>query len=239
MAGEPESLDTDEPLERRQRRHWFDRVIMLSDGVFAISITLLALELRGPATWTTAADIWRVLAPQLDAYALSFLVIGVYWLAHRRFFAMIHEADPPITVLNLIFLALVGLVPTVTHLVHGGGPIQPAMEVYSAFVVAIGVALAALWGYAALIADKVAPEVGRPARVFGFLLILLTPPLFLLLVSGLRNPPPGLVPLAIAGLFLVGWPMRLWILRRLDGAASRSAAQTQSPVSGPAGAGRP
>ncbi|HSZ50014.1 MAG TPA: TMEM175 family protein [Caulobacteraceae bacterium] len=238
MAGEPESLDTDEPLERRVRRHWFDRVIMLSDGVFAISITLLALELRAPATWNTAADIWRNLAPQLDAYALSFLVIGVYWLAHRRFFAMILEADPPITVLNLIFLALVALLPAVTHLVHGGGPIQPAMGVYSALVVAIGVTLAALWGYAALIADKVAPEVRSSARIFGFLLILLTPPLFLLLVSGLRNPPPGLVPLTIAGLFLIGWPMRLLILRRLESGRS-SSGRAPGPVTDPAGASHP
>jgi uncharacterized membrane protein len=238
MAGEPESLDTDEPLERRRRRHWFDRVIMLSDGVFAISMTLLALEMRGPTTWTTAAELWRVLAPQLDAYALSFLVIGVFWLAHRRFFAMILDADPPITVLNLTFLAMVCLLPAVTHLVHSDGPTQAAMEVYSALVVAIGVALAALWGYAAFIGDKVAPEVGRPARIFIFVLILFTPPFFLLLVSALRNPPPGAVPLALAALFLVGWPMRLWILRRLNGAAAKPA-QTMSPVTGGAGASPP
>ena len=40
---EPESLDTDEPLQKRIERHWFDRLIMLSDGVFAIAMTLLAL----------------------------------------------------------------------------------------------------------------------------------------------------------------------------------------------------
>jgi uncharacterized membrane protein len=216
VAGEPESLDTDEPLERRRRRHEFDRIIMLSDGVFAISMTLLALEMRGPATWTTAGDIWRTLAPQLDAYALSFLVIAVYWLAHRRFFAMILRADPPVTVLNLVFLALVGLLPSTTHLVHAGGPTESAMEVYSALVVAIGVALGALWGYAALVADLAAPEVGRSERIFTFILILVTPPLFLLLASWLRNPPPGVVPVALAALFLVGWPLRLWVLRRLQ-----------------------
>jgi uncharacterized membrane protein len=223
VAGEPESLDTDEPLERRRRRHWFDRVIMLSDGVFAISATLLALEMHGPSTWTTAGDIWRTLAPQLDAYALSFLVIAVYWLAHRRFFAMILDADPPVTIMNLVFLALVGLLPAVTHLIHSGGPIYAAMEVYSGLVAAIGVALAALWGYAALVADLVAPEIGRPARVFIFVLILITPPLFLLLMSWLRNPPPGVVPLALAALFLVGWPMRLWVLRWMDGLGSGAA----------------
>jgi uncharacterized membrane protein len=221
MAGEPESLDVTEGLERRRHRHWFDRVIMLSDGVFAIAITLMALELRGPVNWTGVADIWRGLAPELDAYALSFLVIGVYWLAHRRFFAMITTADAPVTVLNLVFLALVALIPAATRFVHGAGPLQAAMEVYSVLVIAIGVALAALWGYAALIANLVSPEVGWLSRWFTFLLILLTPPLFLLLVSGLRNPPHGLVPATLASLFLVGWPMRLWVLRRLDGARAK------------------
>ncbi|MEO8813045.1 MAG: hypothetical protein ABI376_09065 [Caulobacteraceae bacterium] len=51
MAGEPESLDIDEALERRRRRHWFDRLIMLCEGVFAIAITLMAFDLRGPAAW--------------------------------------------------------------------------------------------------------------------------------------------------------------------------------------------
>jgi uncharacterized membrane protein len=238
MAGEPESLDTDEPLERRRRRHWFDRVIMLSDGVFAISMTLLALEMNAPSNWTTAADIWRTLAPQLDAYTLSFLVIAIFWLAHRRFFAAILDADPPITVLNLIFLGLVGLLPAATHLVHGAGPTQAAMEVYSILVVAIGVALAALWGYAGLIADKVSPEVGKRTRIFSFLLILLTPPFFLFLVSGLHDPPPGLIPLLLIALFLVGWPMRMWVLRRLENARSTKTTSS-SPVTGPARASRP
>ncbi|MBV8684537.1 MAG: DUF1211 domain-containing protein [Caulobacteraceae bacterium] len=238
MAGEPESLDTDEPLERRRRRHWFDRVIMLSDGVFAISMTLLALEMYAPSKWTTALDIWRTLAPQLDAYALSFLVIAVFWLAHRRFFSMILDADPPITVLNLIFLGLVGLLPAATHLVHGGGPTQAAMEVYSSLVIAIGVALAALWGYAALIVDKVAPEIGKRTRIFSFLLILLTPPFFLFLVSGVHNPPPGLITLLLIGLFLVGWPMRMWVIRRLEGAHSTTTGAS-SPVTESARVSRP
>ncbi|HUZ14229.1 MAG TPA: TMEM175 family protein [Caulobacteraceae bacterium] len=217
MAGEPESLDIEEPLERRRHRHWFDRLIMLSDGVFAIAVTLLAFDLHGPASWRNVADIWAVLVPQLDAYALSFLVIAVYWLAHRRFLAMIVTIDAPLTVLNLFVLALVALLPAATKLVHGAGSVQPAMVIYAALVVAIGLALAAMWGYAALIADLVSSEVKRRVRWFLLGLIGLTPPLFLALVGPLRRPPHGLIPALLALMFLVGWRLRLSVLKRLQG----------------------
>ena len=160
---------------------------MLSDGVFAIAITLLAFNLHGPANWKTVGDIWRSLGPQLDAYSLSFVVISVYWLAHRRFFAMIVTVDAPVTVLNLVMLALVALVPAATEFVHGAGPLQPAMLIYSALVVAIGASVALIWGYAALVADLVDRTVSTPARWFLLVLMLTTPPLFLALVSVLHK----------------------------------------------------
>jgi len=235
MAGEPESLDTDESLERRRHRHWFDRLIMLSDGVFAIAITLLAFDLHPPATWTSVAQLWAALSPQLDAYTLSFVVISVYWLAHRRFFAMILTVDAPVTVLNLVTLALIALVPAATAFVHGTGPHEPAMLIYSGLVIAIGFSVAATWGYAALVADLVAREVGRVTRWFLLALIVVTPPLFLLLVAGVQSPASGLIPLLLVLLFLVGWRMRMWVLRRLPGGApspataSRRAARSARP----------
>ncbi|HEY1427560.1 MAG TPA: TMEM175 family protein [Caulobacteraceae bacterium] len=203
-------------LDDLRQSHWFDRVVMLSDGVFAIAITLLAFDIHGPARWSTLADIWSALAPQLDMYALSFLVISVYWLAHRRFMAMIVRIDAPATVLNLIFLALVTLLPAATKLVHAGGPTQASMVVYSALVVGIGVALACLWGYAGLVGDLVQPDVIRPVRWFLLVLILLTPPLFLFLVNGFGNVPYFVAPLLLALLFIVGWPLRLFVLHRLQ-----------------------
>ena len=235
MAGEPESLDTDESLERRRHRHWFDRLIMLSDGVFAIAITLLAFDLHGPKTWTSVGDLWTTLSPQLDAYALSFVVISVYWLAHRRFFAMIVTVDAPVTVLNLVTLALIALVPATTAFVHGAGPLQPAMIVYSGLVVAIGLSVAATWGYAALIANLVTREVTPPVRWFLLSLMVVTPPLFLLLVAGLRNPPSGAVPLLLTLLFLTGWRMRMWVLRRLPGGRKAPAASPKEEVVGAVG----
>jgi len=217
MAGVPEYLDVDDDLEGRRRRQWFDRMILLSDGVFAIALTLLAFDLRGPTAWDgQLMTLWANLAPQLDAYALSVVVISVFWLAHRRFMAMILVADPPITVLNLLMLSLVALLPSVTRLAHAESFYPAIMLVYGAVVVAIGISLAALWAYAALIA-KVAPaEVTLRTRWFLLLLILFTPPFFLLLVMAIPSPAPGVVPLSLVALFLVGWRMRLWTLKRLD-----------------------
>jgi hypothetical protein len=83
-------------------------------------------------------------------------------------------------------------------------------------VIAIGVALGCLWGYAGVIGDLVQKDVIGPVRWFLLALTLLTPPLFLLLVTGFRNPPYGLVPVVLASLFLIGWPLRLLVLHRLQ-----------------------
>jgi uncharacterized membrane protein len=218
MAGEPESLDTEEPLERRRHRHWFDRLIMLSDGVFAIAITLLAFDFHVPAAWQgDFPSLWAALAPQLDAYAMSFVVISVYWLAHRRFMAMILTVDAPAAVLNLIVLALVALLPATTRLIHAHQLQPSSMLVYGALVVAIGLALAAMWVWAALIADRVSPEVPRPLRWFYAALMVFTPAFFLLLTRVLPGRIPGLVPLTLVALFLIGWRLRLRVIARIAG----------------------
>jgi uncharacterized membrane protein len=218
MAGQLESLDTDEGLARRRHRHWYDRLMMLSDGVFAIAITLLAADITPPTVFHGGvASLWATLAPQLDAYALSFVVISVYWLAHRRFMAMILTVDAPVTILTLAFLGLVALLPAFTRLTHFQMGSGASMLIYGGLVVSIGVALAAMWGYAALIAGLVSGEVPTSQRWYYFLLILLTPPFFLLLTRILPAATPGLIPLTLVVLFLIGASMRRWIVSRLGG----------------------
>ena len=217
MAGD-DLLDADEGLEARRRRHWYDRLMMLADGVFAVAITFLVADVAGPASWDGGwTTLWAHLAPQLDAYAMSFLVISIYWLAHRRFMAMIVAVDAPVTVLTLVALGLVVLVPPATRLIsaHAGFPV--ARLVYAAVVVAIGAAMALIWGYSALVANLVSSEVGRPVRWFLLLLMLFTPTFFLLLTFAIPNAKPGEIPLFLLALFLIGWRLRVWSVRRLGG----------------------
>jgi uncharacterized membrane protein len=232
MAGEPESLDTQEDLERRRHRHWFDRLIMLSDGVFAIAATLLSLDIHGPAEWRTLSELWTGLAPQLSAYLLSFLVIAVFWLAHRRFMAMITTVDAPLTVLTLIMLGLIGLVPGITH-IGAGRTYESGMLLYAGLIIAIGFSMAAIWGYAALIARLVPPEIPNSSRWFQLVLIAFTAPLFLFLVNAAPFQSPFYPPIMLAILFLIGWRMREWVLKRLERKAPRSAGPLE-PSSGSA-----
>jgi cobalamin synthase len=74
-----------------------------------------------------------------------------------------------------------------------------------------------MWGYAALIAGLVSGEVPTSQRWYYFLLILLTPPFFLLLTRILPASTPGLIPLTLVVLFLIGASMRRWIVGRLGG----------------------
>ncbi|MDP9095633.1 MAG: TMEM175 family protein [Pseudomonadota bacterium] len=161
---EPESLDTDETLPKRMERHWFDRLIMLSDGVFAIAMTLLALEVRPPAGWTGGLDdllekIWR----PLFGYGLSFLIVGLFWFANRSIMARVRRVDGRFSALTLFFLFLIGLTPFATALMAQYGPAR-SMKVYSILVGPTGGAQALLWSYVAFWQPLLDPEVSRRER---------------------------------------------------------------------------
>jgi uncharacterized membrane protein len=218
MASEGDLLDIGEGLEARRRRHWYDRLMMLADGVFAVAMTFLVSYIAAPTEWDGGwASLWSHLAPQLDAYAMSFLVISIYWLAHRRFMAMILTVDAPVTVLTLVLLGLVVLIPPATRLIGAYSKFPVARLIYAALVVAIGAMMALLWAYAALVAKLVSEEVSSCVRWFLLALMVFTPSFFLLLTMAIPQARPLEVPLVLTALFLIGWRMRLWTVARLGG----------------------
>ena len=177
MVGEPETLSTDGPLAARVRQHDYDRLVMLSDGVFAIAITLLALELRPPEHWdgTAAAlihDRWRA----LFGYVVGFAVVGGFWVAHRGVFARLVRVSGPLTALSLLLLLFVGLVPAAAALVAEHGP-NKAMPAYYLLVALIGttqVALRTLAGAQGLLH----PDVMRAAWRLRLAQLLVAPLVF-------------------------------------------------------------
>jgi uncharacterized membrane protein len=123
MAGEPESLHIHEPLKARIERHNYDRLLMLSDGVFAIAITLLALELKLPEHWDgSVGALFGATGRPLVGYLFGFGLVGVFWFIHRRLFAELEQVDGVITLLNLALLGLVGLTPYVARMIAEAGP---------------------------------------------------------------------------------------------------------------------
>jgi uncharacterized membrane protein len=93
-----------------------NRLEAFSDGVFAIAITLLVLEIKVPAQLEirAAGGLWSALAqrwPNYVGYVLSFLVIGVMWANHHTLFEYIRRANRTLIVMNLFLLMGVGFLP--------------------------------------------------------------------------------------------------------------------------------
>jgi uncharacterized membrane protein len=179
MAGEPELLSGNEPLAEHIRRHAYDRTIMLADGVFAIAITLLALELRPPEHWDgELAHLLAAIGRPLFAYLFGFAIVGAFWVAHRGLFARIRRVDGPLTFLGLLQLCLIAMTPAVAALVGKAGP-GKSLTVYFLLIVAIGGCQALLWAYAAFIGNLV--DGGLDSRERRLMLIRLATPVLMFL----------------------------------------------------------
>lgn len=147
MAGEPEGLHIHEPLKARVERHNYDRLLMLSDGVFAIAITLLALELKLPAHWDGSVDaLFGATGRPLIGYLFGFALVGVFWFIHRRLFAELEQVDGVITMLNLVLLGLVGLTPFVARMIAEAGPTR-ALPFYLIAVGGVFASIAMMQGW--------------------------------------------------------------------------------------------
>jgi uncharacterized membrane protein len=132
-----------------------DRLLFLSDGVFAIAITLLVLEIGLPhltggyqseGNKLTGAlfGIW----PQILTYALSFVIIGVYWISHQRLFQYLTRADNILAWLNVFFLMSVAFLPIPSNILGEYGDHGPAVRFYAVSLMVPGIWMILLWLYA-------------------------------------------------------------------------------------------
>lgn len=196
---EPESLSTEEGLKAHIRRHSYDRLLMLSDGIFAIATTLAALEVRLPEHWQNPEALFQALKGPLIAYVLSFLVTAVYWISHRNLFARLRSVDTPLTLLNLLMLCMIALVPAALHGAampkEGGG----ALRFYALTMLICGLSNSGMWLYASLRPALMSAEVtllDQRWRAGGTLVIPLIFGLMLVLPS--NQIATALLPAAVA-----------------------------------------
>lgn len=101
---------TDHPLER---------LVFFSDAVYAIAITLLVIEIHVPRLDRDASDAahWVALAqliPNFIGYAISFAVVGLFWMGHHRAFALARHYHQRIVGWNLAMLSVIAFMPFVT-----------------------------------------------------------------------------------------------------------------------------
>jgi uncharacterized membrane protein len=133
------------------------RVEAFSDGVFAIAITLLVLDLRLPGGSKTLTDQLLEDWPQYFAYVVSFLTIGIMWMNHHTILAHVTRVDRPLLVINLLLLMGVVAIPFPTslvaeHLQHPGG--VAATVTYGLVMIAVSLGFACLWIYVVTHAER-------------------------------------------------------------------------------------
>ncbi len=135
-----------------------------SDGVFAIAITLLVLEINVPES--AFGNLWHGIAqqwPSYLAYVTSFLTIGGIWGAHHGIFRRLQYANKRLMVVNLLLLMAVAFLPFPTKLmaeaIHTQSAARAAAIFYGAALLVISLLLGALWGSALLDRSVLRPEV--------------------------------------------------------------------------------
>jgi uncharacterized membrane protein len=131
------------------------RIEAFSDGVFAIAITLLILEIRVPPQTLhgnlrgALVDLW----PSYLAFLASFMTIGVMWLNHHRLFTLINKKDDGLIVLNLLLLLGITWLPFPTallaeHLLGAHADQQVAALVYAGSFLVLAIVFNVMWRYA-------------------------------------------------------------------------------------------
>ncbi|GAB3827526.1 TMEM175 family protein [Hymenobacter jeollabukensis] len=104
------------PLEHHDRTEFqLERLILFTDAVFAIAITLLIIEIKVPelhhATDRAALSALLRLTPKFVGFFIGFFVIAIYWTAHHRIFRFLHRYDGRLIWLNILFLLSIVLMP--------------------------------------------------------------------------------------------------------------------------------
>jgi uncharacterized membrane protein len=164
-----------------------ERLIFFSDAVFAIAITLLALDIHLPAGQDLFSDtgllkalagIWQ----KYLAYIISFLVIGSFWMAHHRKFRLIVRYDSRLIALNLLLLMVVAFVPFPSSVISEFSN-RTATVYYSLTVILAALLLTFMWAYASKHDRLVLPNLDIHLRRRQFIAPLLTAAVFLISIG--------------------------------------------------------
>jgi uncharacterized membrane protein len=197
-----------------------DRVEFFSDAVFAIAMTLLVVTLVVPEA-VSAEGLGQALhdlSDQLFAFALSFVVIGQFWIAHHRLFRLIRSYDLGLLWLNLLHLVGICFLPFPTELLGRYFSSELAGFLYGGTLTATSLVGASIWFYA--LARGLAPSVDPDVRRATTFRAIMTPIAFAVGTA--------FVPLSM-GIAVAIWGLLLPITRAAVTAAAR--ARSTEPAS--------
>ncbi|HET7012602.1 MAG TPA: TMEM175 family protein [Streptosporangiaceae bacterium] len=206
----PEAADGKVPVRRVLARAGFleyDRVLFFSDAVFAIAITLLAVNLHVPDTGHVHAAHELSSGHTISAivgFGISFVVIALFWIGHHGIFRYIVALDRHLIGLNLLFLGTIAFLPYPTDLLSETNSDRAAVIFYAACGAAAGLTEMCVWLYATYSNAGLASDSAKSVRTFYLLRTLRIPVVFLLSI-----------PIALIS---ARWGSLTWILIWISGA---------------------
>jgi TMEM175 potassium channel family protein len=167
-----------------------ERLAALSDGIFAVAMTLLVLDLRAPAAQVihSERDLWQALltlAPRLLVYMMTFMTLGIFWVGQQTQLNHLARSNRSLSWLHLAFLFVVSITPFSTALLAEFIRYRPALLVYWLNILLLGLTLFFTWRCAmetGLVRGDLPPEVphaikrrivvGQALYAFGALLCM-------------------------------------------------------------------
>src|SRR5215831_398118 len=146
------------------------RLAALSDGIFAVAMTLLVLDLRVPVITISHRMIQEQdllnalvkLGPNILPYLMSFLTLGIFWVGQQTQLNYFKKSDRYLTWIHLSFLLAVTLMPFSTGLLAAYITLRVALVVYWLNIVLLGIIISFGWRYARrarLLKEEVTPEI--------------------------------------------------------------------------------
>jgi uncharacterized membrane protein len=130
-----------------------ERLAALSDGIFAVAMTILVLDLHVPASEVihSQGQLWHSLAgaaPQLISYVMSFITLGIFWNGQQAQLNSFSHSDRHLSWIHIAFLFAVSIMPFSTRLLAGFITYRSVLIAYWSNILLLGLVLFASWRYA-------------------------------------------------------------------------------------------
>jgi uncharacterized membrane protein len=162
-------MDEQRQREAYERTHDPARVMALTDGVFAIILTLLVLEIHVPklSGGQTLREALEEIRPSFVAFLISFVVVAISWVGHRDLFAHVRRTDRPLIWLNILYMLPLCLLPFGASLMARYQAFAVALEIYGWLLVAIALTRVWMFWYGTGRPHLLYESIDRRSRVLG------------------------------------------------------------------------
>jgi uncharacterized membrane protein len=186
-------MDQEREIRRYDRRHDSTRVLTLSDGVFAIVITLLVLEVQVPdlTGGRTLSEALAEVRPSFIGFLISFVVIAISWAGHRDLFPLIRRTDRGLVWLNIVYLFPLSLLPFGAALISRYDDQAVALRMYGIILLLIALTRLGVWMYATNRPHLLHEPISRRTRTVGMLIVAVPVALYLIAIL-ISRAAPGL-----------------------------------------------